>query len=687
MSFDFQNWQTPPAKNRVNPIVHDMPVENRDELLDAVKAFGFGGVVTNPSHQNWYEGYRNNVREFKNAMKAMEDKGIAFWIYDENGYPSGYAGGETLKGHRELEAKGFYMRRSVTYEPRHATFHLDDESDKIVWAAKYPMETPGMHESYVQFDKMIPVPFTDTFCETDLREKEAFFVFCVKPAYEGSHCTHNVCSYSRYVNVMNPRAIRRFIDLCFEPIAEEIPDAFERTTAIFTDEPSLQVGYARPYETWPYALAPWVDGLFEEYEKEYGVSMLPYLPLLFEGSTNAYPIRVNFYRLVGKLIARAYSGQLAAWCEAHGGRFSGHYLGEESICGHVKDYGSYIEVVRQASYPGLDVLSCYPEIYDYNTAKHPQIVARKKGTNGMMVEICPFCEQETFAKDHLENMSGVMGILYMSGVRVTNSYYSSNFEEYSPEKLKGWKGYMHKDEANAFNEYVGRMGYMLDDLSNDCNTFVYYGIEDVQAKMVPQNTAFSGPETAADHSTSAITRAIYEAGHDFYYADRDDFVDAANSGDQPTISGHPVKTVIVPALDVLYDDAYEALKTLASKGVRVLFLDKTPRFGTSLPVERPERTDFEPVGTEEILAYLDEHDGDFTVDAGGAMILKSRFQKDGREMWMIDNNTRSSVDAVLNHVSKKNAKLYNPVDGSVTDICMGDTVKIQSFRSLFVWFA
>lgn len=73
MSFEMKNWQNPPAKNRVNPIVHGWP-ESRTELMDAVKAFGFGGVVTNPSHENWYEGYRNNVREFKSVMKELDDE-------------------------------------------------------------------------------------------------------------------------------------------------------------------------------------------------------------------------------------------------------------------------------------------------------------------------------------------------------------------------------------------------------------------------------------------------------------------------------------------------------------------------------------------------------------------------------------------------------------------------------------
>jgi len=680
--FTPEQWREPENQYRVNPIMHAWP-ENRTVLMDAIRDFGFGGVVTNPSYANWYDGYRDNARDFSNILHELDERGLTYWIYDEKGYPSGYAGGETLVGHPELEAKGFYMRRMVAYEARHVTFHLDDESDRIVWAAKYDLDTPGMHESFLNYGTMTPVPFAEDFVETDLKEKQAFFVFCVKSAYEGSHCTRNVSSYSRYVNIMDPRATERFIELMLEPIAAGTPDAFRRAKGVFTDEPSLQVGYARPYESWPYALAPFVDGIFEEYRSEYGEEIYPYLPLLFEGLTDAYPVRVNFYRLVGKLIARAYSGQLSAWCRAHGGRFSGHYLGEETVVSHVKDYGSNIEVIKQADYPGLDMLSCYPEIFCYNTVKHPQMVARKKGTDGMMVEICPFDRVEEFNKAPVDNMTGMMGILYMGGARVTHSYFSSDFREYDPERLPGNRGTMSRDEAREFNRYVGRLGIMLSGLTNDTHTFVYYGVEDVSAKMVPQTTAFSGAETALDRSAIPLTKAILESGHDFYYADRDDLTEAERTG---SISGHRVDTVILPAMDVLYDESYRALKTLADRGVKVLFLDKIPPMGTSLPVERPERDDFKAVSTEEILAVLEERDSELTVHVEGAVILKAKFRKEGHDLWMFVNHERRPVTFSVTHKTQKRATLYDVETGTQREIDLSEAIGLGLFRTCFLYF-
>ena len=49
------------------------------------------------------------------------------------------------------------------------THLLDEESDKIVWAAKYPFDPAvRMDDSLIQPEKMVPVPFTDQLAECDL---------------------------------------------------------------------------------------------------------------------------------------------------------------------------------------------------------------------------------------------------------------------------------------------------------------------------------------------------------------------------------------------------------------------------------------------------------------------------------------------------------------------------------------
>jgi len=677
---DKRLFQDPPRKFRVSPMTHEWLPDHRLQM-EAIRDYGFGGVVTNVPRNNGFTSNPENIERFDEILRDLDAAGLSYWIYDEAGYPSGRGGGLTLEGHPELAAKGFYVHRRMAYVPEHAHFRLDDQSDRIVWAAKYPVETPGKHESFVCYDRMTAVPFTDTEVECDLGEKEILYVFCTKDAHEGSHATHNVCSFLKNINIMDKRAVRRFIECCFEPIAARTPDAFARAGGVFTDEPSLHVTYAREYEVWPYALAPWVDGLFEAYEAEYGESLLPLLPLIFEGRTEAYPVRVRFHELVGKLIAEAWSGQLSAWCEAHGGAFSGHYLLEERMNQHVKQYGNYIRVLKSASYPGIDVLPCYPEGFKYATTKFAQMVVRKKNSNGMMVEICPFDNVQAFDQAPLDNMACVMGLLYLGGVRITHSYFAADYTGWREGQIR-IGGYTDREQSNWFNEYVGRMGLMLDGLHNRCSTFVYFPMEDAQAKHRPcHEGGFRTGDNTTDDALQLLADGIYDAGRDFYYIDLEDLQEARRTLRETgcaSVSGNAVKQVFVPSILVMYREAAEILAELAAAGVTVRYMGKGPRYAAEDGMRLELQADFATV--EEICALV-SGEADFPEPAAGGILLRGRFEREGEVIRMLVNKERNAVTI---RYCGPDGELWDPSDGSVSPVMSGTEITVPALRSIFV---
>lgn len=666
-------FQNPPARFRVNPIVHEWP-ENRTDAMDAIKDYGYGGVVTNVPYHNGFTSNPHNCNEFSDILKELEERGLTYWIYDEDGYPSGRGGGLTLEGHPELAAKGIFMYRRIAYEPLHAKYHLPDEAEKIVWAAKYPAGLPGTLQSEVQIDQMTPVPFTKDFVECNLKEKEILYVFCVKDSFEGSPSTHNLIANQRNINYLDKRAVAEFIKRCYEPIAQ----TYDRSCGVFTDEPGLMVAYVEPTETWPFALAPWIDGLFDIYEAEYGHSILPQLPFLFEGGSRGYALRVRFYELVGKLMAEAWSGQLSQWCEAHGSSFSGHYIAEEFVFNHVKHFGNYVKVMMNSSYPGIDLLQCFPEAYWYETPRYAQMVVRKKQTNGMMVEVSPYAERDVFEKDPINNMACMMAMLYMAGCRVTHAYYRADFSKWKDGKLAGFMsgGYTDEAETNRFNEYVGRMGVMLDGLHNCCDTYIYYGIEDTQAKTVPE---YSGAWNTGDHmvtdSTGLLMRAIMDAGRDFYMIDRDDLREAAEKG---TVSGNPIKRIFVPSMDVIYSESLQVLEKLAEQGVEVRFFVKSPAFaaedGSALCTKLPV------CDLEEVKALV-QPDAVFPKPAENAIIHRAVYKREDKTVHFLVNRSRTDGKLLYNGAD---GEIWNPEDGSVTAVAHGETVTVPAMRALFI---
>lgn len=711
---DREQFLHPDLQYKMKTIIHKWP-EKEELLMDAVKAFGYGGVATNPDQDNGYTSNPENLEKFDRTLKRLQDKGLGYWIYDEKGYPSGYAGGLALKDHPELEAKGFYMIRRLAVEPKHVEFHLDEESDKIIWAARYPVDHSVMNASIIEYEKMEPVPFTDRVCTWDLKENEALFIFCVKSAYEGSHLTHNVCSRSRYINILDEKAVRRFLDVCYEPIAKSSREAYQNAIAVFTDEPSLVTAYIQGDEVWPYALAPWKEGLFEDFEREYGYSLLPYLPQIFEGRDSSYTTRVHFYELIGKLIAKSYVGQISRWCREHGTRFSGHYLAEESLRFHVLYYGSYLKVLEASDYPGVDVLAAYPKIYHYNTTRFAQMAARKKGSNGLMTELCPFIDIPYFEKEPVRYATGILNLLYLGGCRCINSYFSSDFASYDPAIPEAYKGYMSQEEARWVNDYVGRMGWMLDGVPNDCGTFVYYALEDVQAKTRPEHCAQESVNCDTDRSLLSLTRKIYEAGYDYQFADREDVVKAAKESveGEARISGMAVKNLIFPAMDVIWSDTWEALKTLREKGVTIWFADKLPaaRVGERVrfaeydfreeALQEPkcrEKEGFRAVSETEILEGLKSREeglkltgiepgtDEKEIQTHTPMLLKARYKKEGKTIYFVVNNSEEDVRTAWEFPQADRAEVWDPSDGSVRILQKGEKMELISYRGKFLIF-
>ncbi len=683
-----QRFENPPQKLAIRPIVHSWGSDPKS-LLQAYRDYGFGGVVTNVPFTDGFTSNPENLAFLKNILSMLEKEDVDYWLYDEPGYPSGQAGGLTLEGHPEFCAKGFYMHRRIAYQPTHAHFLLDEESDKIVWAAKYPLYIPRLDDSFVVFEQMTPVPFTATEVSCDLGEKEVLFIFCVKDGYEGTHSTHNVCSFRKNINIMDKAAVRRFLDVAYEPIAAEMPTAYPHAGGVFTDEPSLHVEYGRDYETWPYALAPWVDGLFEAYEKMYGESILPYLPLLFEGGDEGIPVRVKFYDLVGALVAEAYSGQLNAWCVAHGSRFSGHYLLEESILQHVKQYGNYIKVISSAGYPGVDVLNCFPEIYEYTTGKYPQMAMRKNHADGMMTELCPFMQADEFAKHPVDNIIHTVNMLYMSGVRVPHSYFSPNLNSWKGGTLgESHEGYTDQEESRWLNNYVARLGVMLEGLSNNCGTFMYYGIENTQGYVKPLYCSnLFAVDDPTDVNTNALLNAVYENGNDLYMADADDLAEAARTLAEtgvPTISGYPVHTVIVPRLTVMHQRAMDALKALQKAGVTVRFADAIPTVNAEngKPFEDTEELIALPLA--EMPAFMDTRKtGKMQQHARGGVVLHSSFVRGNVAIEMMSNKSRTDAAVVCD---AEGATLWNPMDGTVTPVSVGAEITVPATRAVFVCY-
>ena len=105
-----ERFAQPPADARILKIIHNWPdqPEAQDQLIGRLRAQGFGGVVCNVSFDQYLESDAKWLA-FTRAVNEAKKAGMALWLYDERGYPSGNAGGITLRDHPEWEARGLLV--------------------------------------------------------------------------------------------------------------------------------------------------------------------------------------------------------------------------------------------------------------------------------------------------------------------------------------------------------------------------------------------------------------------------------------------------------------------------------------------------------------------------------------------------------------------------------------------------
>ena len=166
----------------------------------------------------------------------------------------------------------------------------------------------------------------------------------------------------RNVNILDRRAIARFIEITHARYALELGERLSQVGAFFTDEP--QFGSS---EHWSGGLpeclpmVQWCDELPAAFRRKNGYDLAAVLPALFHpvGPKTA-KYRYDFYDVQSDLAAENYFGQIETWCRKHGVASSGHMLLEESLLFHVMFSGSMLKNWARMDLPGVDLLGATP---------------------------------------------------------------------------------------------------------------------------------------------------------------------------------------------------------------------------------------------------------------------------------------------------------------------------------------
>lgn len=643
-------------KNRfLHPLNEDRPYMLRHDLaeggapakLDALRAVGFGGVVTNapwhtsPSDPAVYLAADGDFKALDDAVRAACERGMGVWLYDEKGYPSASADGLTLLGHPEYEARGF-----TEIPTGGRDWARPDTFEKIIYACRDDGEA---------------VPFDANFA------RGADRVFVVRPVFEGSHAQKCGWGPRHYPNLMDKDAVAAFIRCTYDRYFEK-SEQFSRFEAVFTDEPSLMAGYVNCGVPMPYAFLPWAEDLPAVFREMHGRELWEDLPVLFSREERFEPGKRRFWQTVGEMVNRAFFEQIGQWCDAHGIAFSGHCLLEESLSMHVPLYGDLLKQLKSFRRPGVDmltgsVLSYWTSPADFAmAARYVGGAARMTGkTERVMVEICPIAGQTHEGDFTFEEQRGTMALLFRAGINHINSYLS-------PDRLG--------DDFPAYAAMFGRAAYVLRGARWIGKIGVYCPTETAQGFYYPDTVGVNSgarlPEAIrlAEKTLADLNRSLGAAGLDYTLVDGDWVREAQLRDGVLSANGLEIAALVMPALRCLDPDVLEKLDAFRQAGGTLLWTASKPSAAADPLTDDPAAVLGRTVDYG--LAYRTDHPG---------ALLVSPYEKDGARLWYLVNNSPEACSVTLSPPAGKPYAVWDILTGAVTE---DQAFRIPAYSAVFV---
>ncbi len=516
-------WRTPPAELRPLQIVHGLPPgEATPEGMSKLKELGLGGIVCNVHFSNYMRS-EEHWRTLVNAVEACEKAGLVVWIYDEDGYPSGAAGGLVLEKDAKFEALA------------------------------------------LAYDKSSTNPFI------------------LRPSYEHTHASNNVYAARRYPNLLDAEAVDYFVKVTHEAYWARLKEHFGRTIqAFFTDEPSLMatnigripadlaknVRIADPLDETikPLASVPWVADLPAKYKERYGEDILAVRKSLFAGNSEADRlVRRQFWGLVTDLLAERYYGRLGRWAAEHKVASSGHLLWEEQVVHAAPLEGNPLKMLMLMDIPGLDMLTSDPEAVIHTgwlTASLPASAAIFNGGRRVMTEVSDFSQNVSKqGSASLEQMTATAAWQAALGVTEFTLYYN--------------RGKRTPKDYRAYCDFVGRLNALLREARPEPHGLLYYPIYDVWSEFLP--VAEKLTVASQSQRMKTIVNSFMSLGQrmtrrqiPFALADHELLAAATIRKGQLSIKGRPFDALVLPSAVELPSRAAEQVKRFEAGGGNVV---------------------------------------------------------------------------------------------------------------------
>lgn len=583
--------EAPERRYGIYKIIHDKVSDGKlaEELYDT----GFAGAVGNIRYG---EGFFEDEKCWKNAedgFRKFKELGMHTWIYDEEGYPSGSAGGYLLEEHPEFIAKGLYCYQSWRPIPAVGPYRAG-LPDGELWRAVL-----------LSSDGSEIIDITDSKNKNDVLYFDMppggwwLIIFMKRRLFDGTHNSESYASPRDYINLTDSAATDKFIEMTHENYKKHLSDEFGKSIiATFTDEPSLVSWYDK---NGTHPLLTWQEDFPEKFYARYGYDILEAMvAVLKECKKDCLKMRCDYWDFIADLTADGFFKKIGEWCHENNLKSSGHLLGEEQLSFHVLAYGSFYRSMRYLDWPGIDQLHATPELLiDERNIPFARFVASFadiSGENEVFTEFSDHSLRMIKSKAPKEYYYGSVNWHLAMGINNFTSYFS--FDGFSDDALR------------AFNLYTARMNELMHKGTRASDTAVLYPECDMWATMTVKAECVwqaGGEEFHRVHEKFAkVSWELLYRLVDFDYIDSRILREAKIEKGRLCYNGRSYKNIVLPSFCVAEDECAEKIIASAEAGVNVLALSDVCELSRETGKKSPYNETFRRLAAEGKIVTADD---------------------------------------------------------------------------------
>lgn len=480
------------------------------------------GLITPYLSDTW-------MNKVKVCAEEARKTNTSAWLYDEDKWPSGFAGGLVPEAGEEHLMKGI---RSLD---------KDDirETDKVI--ASYSEDG----RNYIITTYLAPMG-SDWFNGTN------------------------------YVDLLKKETVEKFLEVTIESYKKSVGQYFgKEIPGIFTDEPGyFNGGHIKRNEY----LLPWTDEFPSYFEKERGYNIIEHLPSLFFSTGNYRKIRYDFFRTITKMFVETFTKTYYERCVENNLKLVGHFDEEDTLESQAGCIGAAMPHYEYMSWPGIDKLAHHVE--QTVTVKQVSSASEQLKKERTFSEVFG-CTGQNFSfkgRRWLHNWEAALGVNFVNHHLSLYTMAGTRKRDYPPNffyQQPWWEDEKH------LSDYFGRLSYALTRGKRVIDTLVIHPISSAWAEYDVRSyqEERANPCTKYDKPFEDITNALLEERLDFHYGDESLMEKHATVENGKIVFGDfRYSYVIVPKMLTISKSTLSLLDKFYEEGGKLIFTYDTPIF-------------------------------------------------------------------------------------------------------------